>query len=213
MLGIIPMSSSASIMNEIIEAQNNQSSNYIGQSQNLISMINHDPSAFVVGSQGPLITVFLDPNCVYCNLLIKQALPLIDTGQLRMRVIMVAGLGRSSYYKAANIIPYSMNQLIDYNNFFNRHITERQNINASWKHLLINEQRFNYQNERGGISSICTRFDSHRLINEIQYNNQILFSTHVTTTPYIVYQRGNVMYTVNGLPNEGMKNWVYKHLN
>ena len=53
----------------------------------------------------PLIAyVFTDPNCPYCNQLWREARPLVQSGQLQLRHIMVAVLRPSSEGKAAAIL-------------------------------------------------------------------------------------------------------------
>ena len=48
--------------------------------------------------------VFTDPNCPYCNQLWREARPLVQSGQLQLRHIMVAVLRPSSEGKAAAIL-------------------------------------------------------------------------------------------------------------
>jgi thiol:disulfide interchange protein DsbG len=48
--------------------------------------------------------VFTDPNCPYCNQLWREARPLVQSGQLQLRHILVAVLRPSSEGKAAAIL-------------------------------------------------------------------------------------------------------------
>ena len=53
----------------------------------------------------PLIAyVFTDPNCPYCNRLWREARPMVQSGQLQLRHILVAVLRPSSEGKAAAIL-------------------------------------------------------------------------------------------------------------
>lgn len=53
----------------------------------------------------PLIAyVFTDPNCPYCNQLWREARPMVQSGQLQLRHILVAVLRPSSEGKAAAIL-------------------------------------------------------------------------------------------------------------
>ena len=59
---------------------------------------------FIVGKSGPLITAFMDPNCIFCNKLYKEAMPHVNKGELRIRFIMVGFLKPSSIPRAVAIV-------------------------------------------------------------------------------------------------------------
>jgi thiol:disulfide interchange protein DsbG len=52
----------------------------------------------------PLLYVFADPNCIFCYHFYKMAEPLVSSGQLQLRWVMVAFLQSSSAPKAAAIL-------------------------------------------------------------------------------------------------------------
>jgi thiol:disulfide interchange protein DsbG len=52
----------------------------------------------------PLLYVFADPNCIFCYHFYKMAEPLVSSGQLQLRWVMVAFLQPSSAPKAAAIL-------------------------------------------------------------------------------------------------------------
>ncbi|HEX4268319.1 MAG TPA: thiol:disulfide interchange protein DsbG [Steroidobacteraceae bacterium] len=52
----------------------------------------------------PLLYVFADPNCIFCYHFYKMAEPLVASGRLRLRWVMVAFLQSSSGPKAAAIL-------------------------------------------------------------------------------------------------------------
>ena len=58
----------------------------------------------MVGTKGPVITVFVDPNCIYCNKFYKQVMPLVKQGKVRVRFMMVGFLRPSSEARAAAIV-------------------------------------------------------------------------------------------------------------
>lgn len=60
--------------------------------------------SFTLGSGGPEITVFLDPNCIFCHRLYQRAVPLLAAGRLRLRVVMVGFLKPTSFARAAAIL-------------------------------------------------------------------------------------------------------------
>ena len=58
---------------------------------------------FVAGKSGPIVTVFFEPYCGYCNALFEKMEPLIKKGEIRARFIMVAFLRPDSAARAADI--------------------------------------------------------------------------------------------------------------
>lgn len=61
-------------------------------------------TGFVAGTAGPVITVFFEPYCGYCNRLFQALEPLIAKGQLRARFLMVGFLHDDSLARAADIV-------------------------------------------------------------------------------------------------------------
>lgn len=55
----------------------------------------------------PLLYVFADPNCIFCYHFYRMAEPLVSSGQLQLRWVMVAFLQSSSGPKAAAILAAS----------------------------------------------------------------------------------------------------------
>lgn len=62
------------------------------------------PRAFMVGKKGPILTAFIDPNCYWCHELYTKFYPRIQSGDLRMRVVMVGFLKPDSAARAAAIL-------------------------------------------------------------------------------------------------------------
>jgi thiol:disulfide interchange protein DsbG len=56
------------------------------------------------GKQGPVVYLFLDPNCPYCHKLYDQLQGKVAKGKLRLRVVVVGFLSPSSRDKAAAIL-------------------------------------------------------------------------------------------------------------
>src|SRR5690606_30845714 len=44
---------------------------------------------FIVGEKGPLLTAFVDPNCIHCKHLHDRLAPFIEEGRVRVRFVMV----------------------------------------------------------------------------------------------------------------------------
>lgn len=58
----------------------------------------------LVGTGGPRITVFFDPNCVYCHQLYLALNPQMAAGKLRVRFVVVGTLKESSIPRAASLL-------------------------------------------------------------------------------------------------------------
>lgn len=58
---------------------------------------------FMAGKSGPVMTVFFEPYCGYCNKLFGDLKPRIEKGKLRVRFIMVGFLRPDSLARAAEI--------------------------------------------------------------------------------------------------------------
>ncbi|HEB80731.1 MAG TPA: thiol:disulfide interchange protein DsbG, partial [Chromatiales bacterium] len=59
---------------------------------------------FTVGRKGPLLTAFIDPNCIYCHKFYAEVMPLVKAGRVRVRFIPVAFLKPSSAGKSAALL-------------------------------------------------------------------------------------------------------------
>ncbi len=59
---------------------------------------------FVLGKSGPMITAFLDPNCIFCHKFWDQVEPLAVAGKIRVKVVPVGFLKPSSMPKAITIL-------------------------------------------------------------------------------------------------------------
>lgn len=70
----------------------------------LVKQINTDKTVFTLGTKGPLLYAFEDPNCIFCHKLDVATAPLIAAGKLRVRVVMVAFLKSDSPARAAAIL-------------------------------------------------------------------------------------------------------------
>ena len=59
---------------------------------------------FVWGQGKPQFTVFIDPNCVFCHQFYQDAAPLVKSGKLSVRIVLVAILEQSSFVRASEIL-------------------------------------------------------------------------------------------------------------
>lgn len=58
---------------------------------------------FVAGKRGPVLTVFFEPYCGFCNRLFDELKPRIDKGEMRVRFLMVSFLRPDSAARGADI--------------------------------------------------------------------------------------------------------------
>jgi thiol:disulfide interchange protein DsbG len=58
----------------------------------------------VVGTHGPTLTIFMDPNCSYCHELYQQLMPEVLKGTLKIRFVMVGVIRPDSPERAAAIL-------------------------------------------------------------------------------------------------------------
>lgn len=70
----------------------------------ILGKIAADKSVFTVGTKGPILTAFVDPNCIFCHKMEVAAAPYVKAGELRMRYVMVAFLQADSAGRAAAIL-------------------------------------------------------------------------------------------------------------
>ena len=59
---------------------------------------------FMVGSKGPELSVFVDPNCIFRREVYLQAQPLVRSASLQLWIVMVGFLKPTSFTKAAAIL-------------------------------------------------------------------------------------------------------------
>jgi thiol:disulfide interchange protein DsbG len=120
---------------------------------------------FTVGHAGPLMVVFMDPNCIYCHKVWDAAQADILAGKLRLKVVPVGFLKPTSLAKATTIM---------------------QSVHpaTAWAH---NEKRFQKNIEEGGEKP-ALHLDPKALA-DVRANTALLGSTGEMATPVLVYCR------------------------
>jgi len=137
---------------------------------------------FVIGSKGPEIVVFFDPNCIYCHEIYKQAQPLLNAGKLRLRVVMVGFLKPTSFAKSAAILMQS----------------DRAQA------LATDETKFDVKHEEGGIAPAKTI--PAKIKQDVKANTHVLAQSGQEATPTLLYQNGAGQWqVVHGMPDHGFK--------
>jgi len=116
---------------------------------------------FTVGSKGPLIAVFLDPNCIFCHQFWDEAYPLAEAGKIRIKVVPVGFLKPASLPKAVTILM-------------------QKDPAAAWAQ---NEAKFDVATEEGG--TVPAKTLDPKVVREIQANTQLLAQTGEVATPTI----------------------------
>lgn len=119
--------------------------------------------AIMAGTKGPVMTVFMDPNCSWCNRLYGDLAPLIAKGDLRVRFILVGFLKEDSRAKSATILAAS----------------------DTYKALSEDEQKFDQATESGGVKPSAT--PDAGLLQVVDSNTQLMNSISPRGTPLIVY--------------------------
>lgn len=140
---------------------------------------------FVLGSKGPVVTLFLDPNCIFCHHLYEQAAPLLAEGRLRFRVVMVGFLKPSSVGRAVAILMAP----------------------DPARALVSNEQGFNVTAEEGGIAP--TAHVPAKLREDVAANTRLLTASGAEATPTLLFRnRTGAWQVMHHAPPEGIAAWL-----
>lgn len=144
-------------------------------------------TGFTVGTQGPVVTAFIDPNCIFCHRFYQNAKPFVDKGKVRVRFIPVGFLKKSSLGKAAAILA----------------------AHDPAKALQENEDGFDDSHEEGAIKPIKTIPANIR--KQIEDNMRLLGKRGDLATPTLVYcNKQGEPKVVAGMPRQGMKGLLKK---
>ena len=136
-------------------------------------------SAINVGSKGPVLTVFIDPNCIFCHLLYQQVEPLVAKGALRVRYVLVAVVKRSSFEKAAAIL-------------------SAKDAAAA---LQQDQAAFDPKTEEGGIKPDAA--PSKAITERIDANNALMSKAGGSGTPMLLFcSKDGSVQQLEGLPRD-----------
>ena len=117
---------------------------------------------FIVGKSGPLITVFMDPNCIYCNKLYKDLKKELDAGNVRARFIMVGFLKPSSVSRSVAIL----------------------SAKDPAKALHQDEMNFDEANEEGGAAPL--KEPKPEIEQQVRANTELMGRAGPVATPAIL---------------------------
>ncbi|WP_414040775.1 thioredoxin fold domain-containing protein [Acidithiobacillus sp. M4-SHS-6] len=118
---------------------------------------------FTIGHAGPLMVVFMDPNCIFCHLLWEALQQPVDEGKVRVKVVPVGFLKPSSPAKAATILA-------------------AKNPAEAWAN---NEKGFNMRTEEGSTQVLRQIPEKDKAA--VKINTQLLHKTGETATPTLLY--------------------------
>ena len=134
---------------------------------------------FTVGRKGPLLTAFIDPNCIYCHKFYAEVMPLVKAGRVRVRFIPVAFLKPSSAGKSAALL------------------AAKDPAAAMAK----NEKDFDTTREEGGIAPVV----NPALKAKVKTNTALLAKTGQVATPTLIYcDRQGKPVLLQGLPEDAI---------
>lgn len=131
--------------------------------QGLTEASNADTHSFLAGTKGPIMTVFMDPNCSWCNRLFKDLEPNIKSGKIRVRFVMVGFLKENSRAKSVAIL----------------------SSKSPYGALSQDENNFNEAKEEGGISGSAN--PDVKLMEVVDSNTRMMNSIAQAGTPMILY--------------------------
>ena len=141
--------------------------------------------SFVLGTSGPEITAFVDPNCIFCHKFYEEAKALIEAGKLRVRYVVVAFLKPSSAPKAAAIL----------------------GATDPAAAMAENEKGFDEETEEGGIKP--AQNPGAATISAVDNNTKLLGDSGEMATPTLIYCNQEEKPTlVHGLDKESLKDFV-----
>ncbi|MGK9450217.1 thiol:disulfide interchange protein DsbG [Acidithiobacillus caldus] len=141
--------------------------------------------SFVLGTKGPEITAFVDPNCIFCHKFYEEAKPLIAAGKLRVRFVVVAFLKPSSAGKAEAIL----------------------GAKDPAAAMAENEKGFDEATEEGGIEP--AKDPAAATVTAVQNNTKLLEQSGEVATPTLLYCNDhNTVVLKHGLPDKDLESFL-----
>ncbi|MGH8307844.1 MAG: thioredoxin fold domain-containing protein [Gammaproteobacteria bacterium] len=136
----------------------------------------------LVGTTGPRITVFFDPNCIYCHRLYLDLAPQVAAGKVRVRYVIVGVLKESSLPRAASIL------------------AAKHPVQA----LNLDEADFDVKTEEGGYP-VASALDP-ALKRGVEANNRLFSRAGFDGTPTILYcaKATKDVQVLTGIPTDIM---------
>ncbi len=127
-----------------------------------------------VGTKGPVLWAYIDPNCIFCHKLYTTILPRVNAGKMQVNFIPVGFLHPSSAAKAEAIL------------------ASKNPANA----IAYNEQHFAIKTESGGIKPVLKATTT--VANEVSNNTKMLAGSGELATPTLFYKNKGVWHMTQG---------------
>jgi thiol:disulfide interchange protein DsbG len=145
----------------------------------IVSSLDQDPLLVEEGqAKAPMLYVFADANCSFCNSFWNALRPYLQTGKVRVRWAMLAFLKDTSTGRAAAIL------------------AAKDRVAA----LTQDEAQFDKQKEEGGIAPL-DRIPTE-LRAELALHAQQMSAMGGQGTPLILFRRGGQWLVSDGLPKD-----------
>jgi thiol:disulfide interchange protein DsbG len=136
--------------------------------------------AILSKGRGPVLTVFMDPNCIFCHMLFKDLEPVMARGAVRVRFVMVGVVKEDSLAKSATIL----------------------GMPDPLQALTTDEHKFDKAQEEGGIKP-STKPDA-AMFAAVAANNRMLSDAGGHGTPMLLYcsKASGQVKQVEGVPQD-----------
>ncbi len=119
--------------------------------------------AILSKGRGPVLTVFMDPNCIFCHKLFKDLEPVMAKGDVRVRFVMVGVIKEDSLAKSATILGMA----------------------DPLQALTVDEHKFDKAQEEGGITPSAK--PNAAMFATVSANNRLLADAGGHGTPMLLY--------------------------
>ena len=148
----------------------------------MVAKLEQDPMLVDEGdAKAPIIYVYADANCIFCNRFWNELRPYLQAGKVRVRWAMLAFLKESSVGRAAAILA-------------------TKDRTAA---LALDETRFDKDKEEGGIAPLHVVPDALR--TELLLHTSQMMDIGGQGTPLILYHQADGWHQVEGLPPDMAK--------
>lgn len=137
------------------------------------------------GKSGPVVTFFLDPNCIYCHVLYGDIQPYVRAGKIRVRYVLVGVVKPTSNARASAILA-AANPL---------------------QAIADNEAGFDVKNEEGGYP--IAGGDSAAAKTAVAANNELMRRAGSNGTPTLLFCSGGHPRMQQGVPGD-VTAWIAK---
>ena len=136
--------------------------------------------AILSKGRGPVLTVFMDPNCIFCHMLFKDLEPVMAKGDVRVRFVMVGVVKEDSLAKSAAILGMA----------------------DPLQALTTDERKFNKAQEEGGIAPAAK--PNAAMFAAVAANNRLLSDAGGHGTPMLLYcsKASGQVRQVEGVPQD-----------